>query len=319
MISRDRSGAYADAARRAAPAAIQVTDRWHLLENCSRALLEVVQRRRSDVRAAVQPSATEGDPACEPPPMTGAEQRRWSRWRRKCEIHDEAVRLHKEGVPIKAIVRGLGVGRNTVRRWLRGAAPDLFRPRRSTLQPYHGFLERRWAEGCHNGAQLWRELCNAGFRGGLRVVSEWAARQRLAERQGRSTLAVAAPSLWRVARWLTAEPAALATEERHYLDRLLAASMPLARARELALRFAAIVRDRRAGDLEGWLADAAESEMHSFANGLKQDEAAVRAALELPWSNGQTEGQITRLKLIKRQMYGRASYGLLRARVLQAA
>jgi transposase len=100
---------------------------------------------------------------------------------------------------------------------------------------------------------------------------------------------------------------------------LLTVSAPLARARELALRFAAIVRERKIGDFGRWLDDAAESELRSFASGLKQDEAAVRAALELPWSNGQTEGQITRLKLIKRQMYGRAKHDLLRARVLQAA
>jgi transposase len=111
----------------------------------------------------------------------------------------------------------------------------------------------------------------------------------------------------------------LATEERRYLDRLLAISAPLARARELALRVAAIVCERKTGAFDRWLADVAESELRSFANGLTQDEAAVRTALEVPWSNGQTEGQITRLKLIKRQMYGRAKHDLLRARVLQAA
>jgi transposase len=319
ILSRDRSGAFADAARRAAPDAIQVADRWHLLENCSRALLEVVQRRRADVRAAAQPTAAEAGATREPPPMTSAEQRRWTRWRRQCEAYDEAVRLNKEGVSIKAIVRRLGVGRNTVRRWLRGAAPDPFRRRRSILDPHYALLERRWTEGCHNGAQLWRELRRAGFRGGLRVVTEWATRRRLAGRPGRSTLSTTAPPLRRVARWLTSEASALSTEERHCLDRLLAISAPLARARELALRFAAIVRERKAGDLDGWLVEAAESELRSFASGLKQDEAAVRTALALPWSNGQTEGQITKLKLIKRQMYGRAKHDLLRARVLQAA
>ncbi|MBV8702142.1 MAG: transposase, partial [Acetobacteraceae bacterium] len=319
ILSRDRSGAFADAARRAAPDATQVADRWHLLDNCSRALLEAVQRRRADVRAAAQPTAAEAGATREPPPMTSAEQRRWTRWRRQCEAYDEAIRLSKEGTSIKAIVRRLGVGRNTVRRWLRGAAPDPFRRRRSILEPHYALLERRWAEGCHNGAQLWRELRRAGFRGGLRVVTEWATRQRLAGRPGRSTLSVTAPPLRRVARLLTAEPSVLPTEERHYLVRLLTISAPLARARELALRFAAIVRKRQIGDLGRWLDDAAESELRSFASGLKQDEAAVRTALALPWSNGQTEGQITKLKLIKRQMYGRAKHDLLRARVLQAA
>lgn len=100
---------------------------------------------------------------------------------------------------------------------------------------------------------------------------------------------------------------------------MLATSAPLALARDLACRFAAIVRERKADELDRWITDAAGSEMRSFANGIKQDEAAVKAALELPWSNGQTEGQITRLKLIKRQMFGRAKHDLLRARVLQAA
>jgi transposase len=229
------------------------------------------------------------------------------------------MRLRQEGVPIREIVRRLAIGRNTVRRWLRGAAPDPFRPRRSMLEPHRATLERRWAGGCRNGAQLWRELRDSGFRGGLRVVTEWATRQRLAGHPGRAGFSSTVPPLRRVARLLTADPSTLQVEEQQYLNRLLATSVPLALARDLALRFAAIVRERKVDDLDDWLADAAESEMRSFADGLKQDEAAVRAALELPWSNGQTEGQITRLKLIKRQMFGRAKHDLLRARVLQAA
>ena len=74
------------------------------------------------------------------------------------------------------------------------------------------------------------------------------------------------------------------------------------------------MRERNVNEFGRWLAEAAGSEMRSFADGLRQDEAAVRAALELPWSNG----QITRLKLVRRQMLGRAKLDLLRARVLQA-
>lgn len=80
-----------------------------------------------------------------------------------------------------------------------------------------------------------------------------------------------------------------------------------------------MVRGRRADALGRWLAEAAQSELRAFAAGLRQDEAAVRAALTMPWSNGPVEGQITRLKLLKRQMYGRAKLDLLRARLLQAA
>jgi transposase len=71
--------------------------------------------------------------------------------------------------------------------------------------------------------------------------------------------------------------------------------------------------------LDGWLADAASSLIASFANGLRRDQLAVAAAIEQPWSNGPVEGQITKLKLVKRQMYGRAKLDLLEARLLPAA
>jgi transposase len=321
VISRDRAGAYAEGARQGAPDAVQVADRWHLLENCSRALLEAVRRRRAEVEAAARPPvvAEPTIPAGEPPPMTSAERRQWDRWQRARQSYVQAVRLHSQGVSIKAIGRKLRIGRNTVRRWLRGAAPELYRSRRSSLHPHRAMLERRWAEGCRNGAQLWRELRDAGFRGGLRVVTEWATRQRLAALPGRPASGFTAPPSRWVARMLTADPQTLEAAERGYLDRLLATSPQLALARDLALRFAAVVRERKAGDLDQWLTDADSSELSSFATGLRQDQAAVQAALELAWSNGQTEGQITRLKLIKRQMYGRAKHDLLRARVLQAA
>ena len=320
VVSRDRAGSYADGIRQGAPDAVQVADRWHLMENCSRALLDAVRRRRADLRAAARPAGLEQSATAEQlSPMTCAEQRQWSRWQRSTEIHDEVLRLHRDGVPIKAIVRRLRVGRNTVRRWLRGAAPEPYRPRRSMLEPYLELLERRWAEGCHNGAQLWRELRNAGFQGGLRVVTEWATRQRLASRPSRLASGFTVPPSRRVARMLTVAPTTLDAAERQYLSRLLAVSPSLALARDLAVRFAAMVREQQEGELDTWLTEADDSELRSFATGLRQDEAAVRTALLLPWSNGQTEGQITRLKLVKRQMFGRAKHALLRARVLQAA
>jgi transposase len=320
VISRDRAGAYADGARQGAPAAMQVADRWHLLENCSRALLEAVRRRRAEVQAAAHViTANDAATPDEPPPMTSAEQRQWERWQRNRQIYEQVMRLHSEGLSIKAIVRQLPIGRNTVRRWLRGASPELRRPRRNLLEPYRAFLEQRWTQGCHNGAQLWRELRQAGFDGGLRVVTEWATRQRLAALPTRLASDFTTLPSRHIARILAADPQTLNEPERRYSEQLCAASPSLAWVHDLAVRFASMVRERKSEDLDGWLAEAAVSELKSFANGLDQDKAAVEAALSLPWSNGQTEGQITRLKLIKRQMYGRAKFDLLRARVLQAA
>ena len=118
---------------------------------------------------------------------------------------------------------------------------------------------------------------------------------------------------------LTADLPSFADPNRAYVERLLGLSPDLAALRDLALRFDALVRARSADALTPWLADAESSELHSLATGLRQDEQAVRAALTLPWSSGQVEGQITHLKLVKRQSYGRAKLDLLRARLSRAA
>jgi transposase len=122
-----------------------------------------------------------------------------------------------------------------------------------------------------------------------------------------------------MARMLTADPHRLDDVERNFLGRLFAASSPLALAQTLALRFVSMVQERTSADFDGWQTDARGSELQAFANGLHQDETAVKAALSLPWSNGQTERQVNRLKLIKRQMYGRAKFDLLRTHVLKVA
>ena len=96
-------------------------------------------------------------------------------------------------------------------------------------------------------------------------------------------------------------------------------SPPVETASELAREFRRMLRQRDHEALSGWLERVKGTELGQFAAGLRRDEAAVRAALRLPWSNGQVEGQVHRLKLVKRQMYGRAKFDLLRARVLASA
>jgi len=163
----------------------------------------------------------------------------------------------------------------------------------------------------------------------MRVVTEWANQQRLAAAGGQPGPAAAPavqPSLRpaayparRVARMFTADLAALAEPDRGYVERLLALSPALAVARDLAQCFGALVRTHSADALTPWLADAENSELRGFAAGLRQDEQAVRAALTLPWSSGHVEGQVIRLKLVKRQGHGRAKLDLLRARLILAA
>jgi transposase len=333
VIARDRGASYADGGRRGAPDAVHVADRWHLLENCSAAVLDAVKRHMPAVRAAAKPTCdpamtatvvnvTVADPAI-PPPMTSAQRLQWESWQRRVRTHADAMRLHENGAAVRQIARELALSRNTVRRWLRGEQPELCRPRVHSLDPWRALLEQRWAEGCRNGAQLWRELRTAGFAGGLRVVTEWANRQRLAEPDAALTATKPSRSVMyparRVARILTADPSSLTQPDCAYVEQLVRLSPTLAAVRDLARRFAALIRARAVETLTPWLAEAESSDLRGFAAGLRQDEQAVRAALLLPWSSGPVEGRVTHLKLVKRQGYDRAKLDLLRARLLSDA
>ncbi len=135
VIARDRGAGYADGGRRGAPGAVHVADRWHLLENCSAAVLEAVKRNMPALRAAAKPAssappaaATIVTPAADPdapPPMTSAQRLQWQGWRRRVQVHGEAMQLHQQGVPVRHIARDLALSRNTVRRWVRGEQPEL--------------------------------------------------------------------------------------------------------------------------------------------------------------------------------------------------
>jgi transposase len=144
-------------------------------------------------------------------------------------------------------------------------------------------------------------------RAGLRAVPLPPAKQRLTVRQA-------------VLLFLR-RPDDLKPAQQRVLNRLCALDATIATAYRLAQDFAAIVRERRNERLDAWVADATQAEvkhLRRFALGL-QDDPAVRAGLSEAWSNGQTEGQVHKLKLVKRQMYGRAGFELLRRRVLAAA
>jgi transposase len=218
-------------------------------------------------------------------------------------------------MPIKTIARTTGHSRKLVRNVLRGLTGDVFRSRQSSLEAYLPRLDAEWASGCRNGAELWRRLRASGFTGSLRVVGEWATRRRRNE-QAPDGSPGKVPSARLLARLMTTGRDSLTKAEAMTVATIEAAVPALDEARALLSRFHAMIRDRRRPDLEAWIEGATVSLLASFANGLRKDEAAVVAALAEPWSNGQTEGQITRLKLVKRQMYGRAKLDLLEARLI---
>jgi transposase len=224
----------------------------------------------------------------------------------------------KHGVPIKQIARRTGHSRKLVRHVIRGERNDVFQVRQSSLEGHLPWLDAQWTAGCRNGAELWRRLRLNGFRGSLRVVAEWATRRRRAEKADTESLQ-RVPSARTIARLMTTGRDTLSRAETVTIAAIETGVPALVEAREIIAAFHAMIRHKASNDLALWIERARTSLVASFANGITKDEAAVRAAIALPWSNGQTEGQITKLKLVKRQMYGRGKIDLLQARLIGAA
>lgn len=325
VVARDRAGAYADGVRRGAPEAIQVADRWHLLCNGSETLLQVLDRHRgmlSQVARAVVSEAAAANPPPDPRPPTKAQQRRHlGQVERDARFRGVAA-LARDDQGIRAIVRETGLARNTVRRWLRaGAAPTWRKGKRARItDPFVPYLVQRLGEGERNATRLWRELQASGFSGGVVSVRSCVA----ALRGGGPARVRSAPGpVWRrpsprrTARLLLSDGERSELDKR-FLDTLVAAVPEIGRAVEEVHAFTMIVRERDQAGLGPWLERCRDGPLSGWVEGLTRDRAAVEAALELPWSTGPVEGQISRLKMLKRTMYGRAKLDLLRARVLAA-
>jgi hypothetical protein len=276
---------------------------------------------------------------------------RAGRREQRATLYEEVRRRHAAGESLLAISRAMRLAVGTVRKYADAESFPVHeaRPLRpSILDPHLAHLEARLAEGCENGLALWRELRVAGFTGTAKQVHRWLAEHRTT--QARNTphqwrnrppatgpapvgtgCPPALPSPTQLAWLLVQPPTALPTSDVAVVRRI-EQDGEAASVVGLARRFTMLVRgcgadgkvapEAALADLEAWLADARRSgirAVETFAAGLEQDGAAVRAALTTPWSNGQTEGQVTRLKLLKRQMYGRADFDLLRRRTLLAA
>jgi len=354
VIARDRGGTYADGARQGAPDAIQVADRFHLLANIGEAVERVLARKHAILREAAtaldHPSSKAEPAPCDPVASGGsrAPDRRLTRDDHERQVHraarlaryDAVVALDKHGRSQGEIAREVGIGRKTVRRFLRaGTFPERAQPRRrpTILDPYEPYLRERWTAGCHNGLQLWRELQERGFPGAASLVRRFVAAWRPTPgRRGPPRRTGPAPTeptpppppprrvpSVRQARWfLLHDDGRLRPDERLYRDDLLRRDADIQAARTLALDFGQLIRERNHAALAPWLTRATASglpEFAGFVTVLERDRPAVEAALTHEWSSGQTEGQINRLKLVKRQMYGRASLALLTKRVVRAA
>ena len=228
---------------------------------------------------------------------------------------------------LRGIAQALGIGRRTVRRWLRAGHAPTWRHAdrgRSSLDPFRDYLEARWAAGYRNGTGLWREIRERGFAGQSGIVRQWAARRRRQDPSADPTTPTnppkaQPPTVRKAAHLLMSEPDKLDEGDRRFVTALLELSPPIAQAVELSKAFSTMIRNSLADKLEGWISAAENGGFKGFARSLRQDHDAVHAALTLSWSTGPVEGHINRLKAIKRSMYGRAGFDLLRHRVLAAA
>jgi transposase len=346
VIARDRSSAYAEGARQGTPAATQVADRFHLLQNLREALDQVFITQ-SHVLDAVNetmrqqpvplPDGTMGVPVPPHDLPLPAQQRAAHRQARRQALHTQVWALHRQGWTAPAIAQQVRVSLRTVQRDLRSAT-FAGRKRRSdlgesVLTPYKPYLLERWNAGCYTAMRLFRDLRQRGYAGGYGVVAAYARRLRQAQglppghRCPRQALPPVAeppcqPLTPRRATWLVLRRETQRTEaETQQLAQVRAQQAEVAEAIDLAQDFAALVRQRQPEALDPWLQRATASTLEAlqrFAKGLYEDYEAVKAGVTLPWSTGPVEGHINRLKMLKRQMFGRARLDLLSRRFVGA-
>jgi transposase len=336
VVSRDRWAAYAQAVTAAAPQARQIADRWHLLKNLREALERLFDRRFPQIKEALAaaPAVATGEeaitacqeapsPAPTPATLSSRQQERIARYER-------VRQMHRDQTPIRKIARDLGLSRGAIRSYLRGdSCPDWKPgPRRTQLDDLGAYVDQRLEAGCTNATELHKELRGRGCRASISTVRRFVNRRlaavgRRRERANATLVHTPRPPTARelsfdfLCRADKREPGAQAR-----LEAVRAADAELAEALELAGAFVAMVRKESATPFTTWLAQAEASlclEIRRYAEGLRKEQAPVNAALTEPWSNGPVEGHVNRLKTIKRQMYGRASFQLLRARVLHVA
>ncbi len=316
-VSRDRSKEYAQGATEGAPQATEISDRFHLVKNLVEAISpkEISQRLGISVRTVYRWQEREFCPASRPQRKQQTD---------KQERFEQVNALRLRGLSQKEIAQRLGIGVRTVQRWqAREAcvARGPRRKRRSIFDPYAPYVLFRWQQGERSIELLWQEIQNQGFKGSIRTVYRFVRSLR------QESLPLPAPSVWdrvsvQTAIWLIARPyEKLKANERADLEELCRASQELAALHTLVQSFGQMVRKREGHRLQDWMKQVETSsfrEVQRFARGLERDKEEVLAGLTLIYSNGQVEGQINKLKLIKRQGYGRAGFPLLRQRVLHA-
>jgi transposase len=350
IISRDRGTYYIKGATDGAPDAIQVADRWHLLKNLRENLERLLEGKPACLKAAAAENSTEQPKpesqsvtdanttetettaaetqANEQPPiekrkLTSAEKIRLQRRKRRLQRYNMVKQLQQEGLSIREIARRTQISRQTVTKFVKADECPMYPvgvKRKSMLSPYKNHIRQRLKEGCHKATRIFNELLKIGFSGSYCTVARWVRTEKMQMPGGLEPPKEVVPYSPRRGAWLLVKQKdEMTAEETSALERMIQADSTVACAHNLGQRFGSMIRERDREALLPWLKEVAESGIDTliqFAKGIKQDIDAVTNALRYEWSNGQVEGQVNRLKLIKRQMYGRANFDLLRKRVL---
>jgi transposase len=317
VICRDRSSGYGEGARQGAPGAVQVADRFHLWQNLGQAVEKTVNAYRASLgEPAPQPPG-------QPPPAVvqpAAEKKIVTRMR---EHYDAVTQLHAQGLPKAAIGRKLGLHPATVRKFITAtSAGDLTaktEQRTHLVDPWTRHLHQRWHEGERNATALFREIRQLGYPGGELAVQRYLRQFR--RNRSHAPRPAKPPTVRQVTSWIMTHPDDLDPRDAAKLRAIRDRDAGLDRLTRHVRAFAAMMTGRHGDRLDAWIT-AAEHDtltpLAAFARHLRHDLDAVRHGLSLPYSSGPVEGNINRLKMLKRQMFGRASLDLLRKRVLLA-
>ncbi len=330
VICRDRAGAYADGARQGAPGAIQVADRWHIWHN----LCEHTGKAAAKHRSCLQEPGTEPGPGSdgEEQDAPDLQQAAIAAAAKRAEESALAVRtrerydlvqgLKAQGKGIKPIKRETGLAKETVRRFYYAETIDellvkVRDGRPSVLDEHKPYLHQRWNDGVTNVVQLHAELKERGYKGSYGTVRDYMLPFREA---GAAPPAVPGPPKARdLASWILTRPDNLKDEEKDKLAQARERCPHLDALAGHVAEFAKILTGRHGDRLDDWMAAVEaddQPDLHSFVRGIKRDYEAVLNGLTMAWNSGVVEGNVNRTKMIKRQMYGRATFPLLRKRIL---
>lgn len=319
-VTRDRFARYAKGVSNGAPQADQIADRWHLIKNMGDALNKLLERTRQNMKPQLVIKAMEANENLEIGNQTLMKSSFGNTPKRFSQLQ-QIREYYKDGVPIRTIARLVGASRNTVKKYLHLNEPPPKIPFRSNLTKYVDYLKSRLREDPNvKIIDLWNEVKERGYKGCKSVFYEHLRGYQKGKHY--PTISSSSIPYWsarKVSLLLYQKPDQLSIEDRELITMLKDRSEDIKSASLYVSRFRKILENKCGEELMCWIDEISRTnlkELKSFAKGLLSDITAVTNAVSLSWNNGQVEGQINKLKTVKRQMYGRAGFNLIRKRLV---